>query len=79
MKEGSQMVARHALQTDLNRTRDLTGSRTRISVTTISSGAAQDSSALDHCSSSSWCLSSSSAVSWRMYIHAAKLKSKNFD
>jgi hypothetical protein len=37
MKMGSEMVARQALQTDLNRTSDLTGSRTRISSTMISS------------------------------------------
>jgi hypothetical protein len=37
MKMGSEMVAHQALQTDLNRTRDLTGSRTRISSMMISS------------------------------------------
>ena len=40
MKEGSEMMARHALLTDLNRTRDLTGSRRRISVTSSSGSSA---------------------------------------
>jgi hypothetical protein len=37
MKTGSEMAARQALHTDLNRRRDLTGSRARISITRISS------------------------------------------
>lgn len=62
MKTGSEMMARQALHTDLNRRSGFTGRRARISVT-ISSISCAAEFALARCSSSSSC--SSSALSWR--------------